>query len=76
MQCFHNLACLEFEDMVLLCNIGGFPKIRVPFWGGPHNKDCNILGSIFVVRDLGKLSSTYPMHGSMLRTLKPLLKGI
>ena len=23
---------------------GGFPKLGVPSWGGPHNKDYSILG--------------------------------
>ena len=29
-----------------LTSISGFPKIRVTIFGGPHNKDYSILGSI------------------------------
>ena len=32
-----------------------FPKIRVTILGAPHNKDCNILGSILKSPYLGKL---------------------
>ena len=30
-------------------------KLGVPFWGGPHNKDLSILGSIVGFPYLGKL---------------------
>ena len=33
----------------------GFPKLGVPFFGGPHNKDSSILGSILRSPSLGKL---------------------
>ena len=33
----------------------GFPKLGVPFWGGPQNKDHGILGSILGFLSLGKL---------------------
>ena len=33
----------------------GFPKIRGTFFGGPHNKDYNILGSILGSTYFGKL---------------------
>ena len=33
----------------------GFPKIRVTFLGGPHNKDYSILGSILGPPYLRKL---------------------
>ena len=37
-----------------LARFGGFPKLGVPF-GGPHNKDYSILGSILGSPYLGKL---------------------
>ena len=33
----------------------GFPKLGVPFLGGPHNKDYSILGSILGSPYFGKL---------------------
>ena len=36
-------------------DIWGFPKIRGTFFGGPHNKDYTILGSILGFPCLGKL---------------------
>ena len=35
--------------------IWGFPKIRGTLFGGPHNKDYSILGSIWGFPYLGKL---------------------
>ena len=37
--------------------MGGFPKSRGTFLGGPHNKDHSILGSILGSPYFGKLSS-------------------
>ena len=34
---------------------GGFPKLGVPFFGGPCSKDCSILGSILRFPYFGKL---------------------
>ena len=35
--------------------ISGFPKIRGTFFGGPHNKDYSILGSLLGSPYFGKL---------------------
>ena len=34
---------------------GGFPKLGVPFWGGPFIKDDSILGSMLGSPSFGKL---------------------
>ena len=34
---------------------GGFPKLGVPFFGGPYNKDYSILGSILGSPNFAKL---------------------
>ena len=39
--------------------IGGFSKISGAFWGGPYNKDNNILGSILGSPYLGKLPNSF-----------------
>ena len=36
---------METGSIGWFIRIGGFPKLRVPFWG-PHIKDCSIWGSI------------------------------
>ena len=39
----------------MVVKIRGFPKLGVPFLGGPYNKDCNVLGSILGSPYNGKL---------------------
>ena len=34
---------------------GSFPKLGVPFWGGPHIKDYSILGSILGYPNFAKV---------------------
>ena len=43
--------------------IWGFPKLGVPPFGGPQNRDCSILGFIFGSRCFGKL----PFRGAILQ---------
>ena len=47
-----------------LAKIWGFPKIRGYHFGGPHNKDYNILGSILGSPNVGKLP--FGLHGISL----------
>ena len=51
--------------------ICGFPKIRVPFFGGPHIKDYSIFGSILGSSYLGKL----PFRGLYGEYLRGYLGG-
>ena len=39
---------------------GGFPKIRGTIFGGPHNKDYSMLGSILGSPYFGKLPNEVP----------------
>ena len=45
----------------------GFPKIRGTLFGGSHNKDCNILGSILGSPCLGKLQAKSHVDCTMHR---------
>ena len=47
-----RIAALSQEN--LRQGFGGFPKLGYPF-GGPHNKDCSIFGSILGSLYFGKL---------------------
>ena len=45
----------SIRSSVAPCSVnGGCPKLRVPFFEGPHNKEFNILGSILGSPYLGK----------------------
>ena len=56
----------------------GFPKIRVTFLAGPHNKDHNILGSILGSPHLGKLPFLHEekfLRRSTTKGTSDLVKG-
>ena len=44
---------------------GGFLKLGVSYWGGPHNKDYSILGSILGSPYLGKLPNGLESKGTL-----------
>ena len=44
-----------FQGERQICNMWGFPKIGGTFFGGSHNKDYSILGSILGSPYFGKL---------------------
>ena len=50
----------ENESYCLRFRVLGFPKIRGTFFGGPHDKDYSILGSILGSPCFGKLPCTLP----------------
>ena len=52
---FQQLLVIPGRAKPNMTPIWGFPKVRGTFFGGPHNKDYSILGSILGSPLLGKL---------------------